>query len=162
MKRLILLFFLLASIQQLNAQEVALLDLNGLERRLENGKDTVFVVNFWATWCAPCVAELPNFEKLQSAYRKEPLKVLLISLDFKSKLDKDVRPFVKKQKLNNEVFLLDEGNQQEFIERISTDWSGALPATLFVKKSVGHRSFFEQEFSYEELEKRYKSINKQL
>jgi thiol-disulfide isomerase/thioredoxin len=48
------------------------------------------VINFWATWCAPCVKEIPNFEKLNTTYKASPLKVILVSLDFKSKLEKVV------------------------------------------------------------------------
>ena len=143
---------------QLKAQPVKLLTLKQLETRLSQGKDTTYVINFWATWCAPCIAELPYFEKLQSSYKNHNLKVLLVSLDFKSKLQTAVVPFVQKRKLNNEVFLLNETNQQQFIDQISKEWSGALPGTLFVNKSKAIRKFYEKEFTYEELETTYKSI----
>jgi len=143
---------------QLKAQPVKLLTLKQLETRLSQGKDTTYVINFWATWCAPCIAELPYFEKLQSSYKNHNLKVLLVSLDFKSKLQTAVVPFVQKRKLNNEVFLLNETNQQQFIDQISKEWSGALPSTLFVNKSKAVRKFYEKEFTYEELETTYKSI----
>jgi thiol-disulfide isomerase/thioredoxin len=54
-----------------NAQ-VKLLKLDDLDKRIANGKDTTYVINFWATWCSPCVAELPNFEKLHLANLKKP------------------------------------------------------------------------------------------
>ncbi len=150
------LFFLILSPAFSQAQ-VKLLTINQLENRFANGKDTVYVVNFWATWCSPCVAEMPNFEKLQANYSSEPLKVLMISVDFKSKLQSAVNPFVKKKKFENEVFLLNEKSQQEYIDRISKDWSGALPTTMLVNKSKNIRKIYEQEFSYNELEAVYKS-----
>jgi len=131
-----------------NAQ-VKLLKLDDLDKRIANGKDTTYVINFWATWCSPCVAELPNFEKLRLANLKKPVKVLLISLDFKSKLQKEVIPFVEKNKINAEVFLLNEPDQQQYIERIDKRWSGAIPATLFVNKNT--RRFYEKEFTETEL-----------
>jgi len=131
-----------------NAQ-VKLLTLDELDNRIANGKDTTYVVNFWATWCSPCVAELPNFEKLRVSNLKKPVKVLLVSLDFKSKLQKDVIPFVKKNRINAEVFLLNESDQQAYIERIDKKWSGAIPATLFVNKKS--RQFYEKEFTEPEL-----------
>lgn len=143
--------------EALKAQTVMPLTINQLERRVEKGGDTIYVVNFWATWCAPCIAELPYFEKLQSAYKDEPLKVLLVSLDLKSKLNKVVVPFVKRNKLLNEVFLLNETNEQEYIDRISKDWSGALPATLIYNRKNNIRKLYEKEFSYAELEKVYHS-----
>ncbi|KQS34536.1 TlpA disulfide reductase family protein [Pedobacter sp. Leaf194] len=131
-----------------NAQ-VKLLTLDELDNRFAKGKDTTYIVNFWATWCSPCVAELPNFEKIRVAHAKQPVKVLLISLDFKSKLQKEVNPFVAKNGIKTEVFLLNEPDQQKYIERIEGKWSGAIPATLFVKKKV--RRFYEKEFTETEL-----------
>jgi thiol-disulfide isomerase/thioredoxin len=158
MKILVLMGLFMFSFTRLSkAQKVNLLTVDQLENRFSNGKDTVYVVNFWATWCAPCVAEMPNFEKLQSAYRDQPLKVLMISVDFKSKLESAVKPFVKKKKLQNELFLLNEKSQQEYIDKISKDWSGALPTTLIVNRTKSIRKIYEQEFTYTELEKVYQS-----
>lgn len=129
--------------------QVKFLTLDNLDKRFVNGKDTTYVVNFWATWCAPCVAELPNFEKLRISNLKKPVKVILVSLDFKSKLQKEVIPFVKRNNINAEVFILNEPNQQQYIERIDKKWSGAIPATLFVNKKF--RRFYEKEFTESEL-----------
>lgn len=131
-----------------NAQ-VKLLTLDDLDKRIDKGKDTTYVINFWATWCSPCVTELPNFEKLHLANLKKPVKVLLISLDFKSKLQKEVIPFVQKNNIKAEVFLLNEPNQQQYIDRVDKKWSGAIPATLFINKKV--RRFYEKEFTETEL-----------
>lgn len=129
--------------------QVRLLNLDELDKRISVGKDTTYVINFWATWCAPCVSELPNFEKLGIANLNKPVKVILISLDFKSKLEKSVIPFVKKNNLQTEVFLLNESDQQQYIQRIDKKWTGAIPATLFVNKKV--RRFYEKEFTEAEL-----------
>lgn len=129
--------------------QVKLLTLDELDKRIAAGKDTSYVVNFWATWCAPCVAELPNFEKLRVANIKKPVKVILISVDFKSKLQKEVIPFVVKNQLKAEVFLLNETDQQKYIERVDPKWTGAIPATLFVKQKI--RRFYEQEFTEKQL-----------
>ncbi|MBC8054664.1 MAG: TlpA family protein disulfide reductase [Sphingobacteriaceae bacterium] len=155
-KLIVLLVFMLFS-GSLKAQNVKLLSVDQLEERVSKGGDTVYVVNFWATWCAPCIAELPYFEKLQATYKNQPLKVLLLSLDFKSKLEKAVIPFVRNKKLANEVFLLNEVNAQVYIDRISKEWSGAIPATLIYNKNKGIRKFYEKEFTYAELETTYQS-----
>ncbi|HEY0898898.1 MAG TPA: TlpA disulfide reductase family protein [Sphingobacteriaceae bacterium] len=154
MKKILAMLFLIAIATQARAQ-VKLLSIDELETRLSQGKDTVYVVNFWATWCGPCIEELPHFEKLQQTYKKQPVKVLLISTDFKSKLETSVKPFVKKHKLQNEVFLLNEKNQQVYIDRISKDWSGALPATLIINRKKQLRKLYEKEFTYKELEQTY-------
>ncbi len=149
------LLFLLFSIKGYN-QNVKLLNINQLNERIKNGKDSTYVVNFWATWCAPCIKELPHFEKLGAEYKSEKVAVLLVSLDFKSKLESNVIPFVKRKNLKNEVFLLNESNPQEFIDRIDPSWSGSIPATLFIKNDK--RKFVESEFTYEQLLTEYKKL----
>ena len=153
-KLILFILFLLVNSKTSYAQ-VALLSLDQLEKRIELGKDTVFIVNFWATWCAPCVKEIPNFVRLNTNYKAAPLKVILVSLDFKSKLEKVVVPFVKKNQIKLEVYLLNEKSEQDYIDRISENWAGSLPATLVINNQNGFRHFFEQEFTWEELEKVY-------
>ncbi|WP_316760227.1 TlpA disulfide reductase family protein [Pedobacter aquatilis] len=136
--------------------QVKLLTLNDLDRRIAKGKDTTYVINFWATWCSPCVAELPNFEKLRVENLNKPVKIILISLDFKSKLQKAVIPFVQKNNINAEVFLLNELDKQIYTQRIDKKWSGAIPATLFVNKKVRH--FYEKEFTEDELRKAFLNL----
>lgn len=149
MKYIITLFFVF-SFFMVNAQ-VKLLTLNDLDKRLTKGKDTTYVINFWATWCGPCVEELPHFEKINKGSAKQPVKVILVSLDFKSKLKTAVIPFVEKNKLSSEVYVINEPDQQVFIERVDKGWSGAIPATLFVHTNKKIRQFYEKEFSYNEL-----------
>ena len=138
------------------SQNVKLLTIDQLNERIEKGKDSTYVVNFWATWCAPCIKELPHFEKLSAEHKSDKLAVLLVSLDFKSKLNSNVIPFVKRKKQKNEVFLLNEGSPQEFIDQIDPSWSGSIPATLFIKN--GKRKFVESEFTYEQLLTEYKKL----
>jgi thiol-disulfide isomerase/thioredoxin len=153
MRSILFLLFIVAQ-HQANAQAPSLLSLDQLNERIESGKDTIFIINFWATWCAPCVHELPAFEKFNKKYgTKEKVKVLLVSVDNISTLESMVQPFVTKQKLKSEVFLLNEKDQQAYIDRIDKSWSGTIPSTLFVKH--GSRKFFEVEFSYFTLEKEY-------
>jgi len=152
----IIAFLLLAFSLKSYSQQVKLINLDQLQERIKNGKDSTYVVNFWATWCAPCIKELPHFEKLGQEYKAEKLAVLLVSVDFKSKLTSAVVPFVKRKKLKNQVFLLNESSPQEYIDRIDPSWSGSIPATLFIKGDK--RKFAENEFTYEQLLTEYKKL----
>lgn len=158
MKQALIAFIFLFSSSLALGQQVELLKVDKLNERLEKGRDTTYVINFWATWCAPCITELPYFEKLQVEQRKQKLKVLLVSVDFKSQLEKRVIPFVAKRGLKNEVFLLDEQDQQEYIDKIDKSWSGAIPATLFVNGKK--RKFMEQEFTWPQLLSEYQDFTK--
>jgi thiol-disulfide isomerase/thioredoxin len=145
-----------------NAQ-VKLFTLNGLEQRMSKGSDTTYVVNFWATWCGPCVEELPSFEKLQNDNLNNPLKVILLSLDLKSKLSTAVIPFVEKNQLKTEVYVINEKDQQKFIERVDRKWEGAIPATLFYNKEKKIRHFYEKPFeTYEDLVDKLASLGLKL
>lgn len=153
---IIVIFLFFAFSSSAFSQNVKLLTLDQLNERVKNGKDSTYVVNFWATWCAPCIKELPHFEKLQADYKSDKLKVLLVSVDFKSKLTSAVVPFVKRKNLKNEVFLLNESSPQEYIDRVDPSWSGSIPATLFIKGDK--RKFVESEFTFEQLVTEYKKL----
>ena len=88
--------------------KVPIIKVDDLNKRLHNGIDTIYVVNFWATWCAPCVAELPYFEKIDSVYRGQKVKVILVSTDFKKDIDSRLNSFIERKKLHSEVNFLDE------------------------------------------------------
>lgn len=144
---------------QASAQKVGLITAKTLNQRLSQGKDTVFVVNFWATWCLPCVKELPYFEQLQAEFSNEPLKLLLVSLDFKSKLESNLMPFLRRLKIQSEVFLVNDPDQQLFIQEIDKNWEGNIPATLVVNTMRNRRQFVPNELTYDELVTIYK-LNK--
>jgi thiol-disulfide isomerase/thioredoxin len=112
--------------------------------------DTTYVINFWATWCAPCVKELPYFEQLREGNEMKPFKMILVSLDFKSKLE-GVKSLIAKKGIQSEVVLLADGRASEWIDLVDSTWSGAIPATLVIKNNK--RYFYEKSYeSYKELE----------
>lgn len=123
---------------------------NELKPLLEKQDDKIYVVNFWATWCGPCVKELPAFEKLNAAYASDNVEVLLVSLDFPQQIEKSLISFIAKKKLRSNVVVLDDINEDVWIKAIDSTWSGAIPATLIYNKNK--RKFYEQSFDYETLE----------
>ena len=155
-KLFLFIIFCTLSASSLKAQQVKLITVTQLENRFKQGKDTTYVVNFWATWCKPCVMELPEFEKFKNAMKGKPVKVILVSADLKSKLTSGVQPFVKSHRLTGEVYLLNEA-PNSYAERISADWSGALPGTLIVKG--GKKKFHEATYTYQELEAAVKQFD---
>ncbi|MBD3583830.1 TlpA disulfide reductase family protein [Flavobacterium selenitireducens] len=133
-------------------------DFKSFAPYLNRTDDTVYVVNFWATWCAPCIVELPHFEKLGQAYKDKKVKVLLVSLDSKKNVEKSLIPFIRKKKLQSQYVLLSDPDMNGWIPKVDPDWSGALPATVIYNGSTGQRKFYEQSFTYGQLESEVKSF----
>ena len=132
-----------------STQTFKMLNYEELAPYLLRSDDKTYVVNFWATWCKPCVVELPVFEKLHEEYKNKNVEVLLVSLDFKKQVETRLMPFIEKHNLQPTVILLDDVKENVWIPKISETWSGAIPATLIYNKDK--RSFYEQSFEYEQL-----------
>ena len=111
--------------------------------------DKIYVINFWATWCIPCVKELPAFERLREEYYDKSVEVILISLDLSSQKDNVVVPFLKRKRIKSPVFIFNDSNEQFWIEDISKDWTGSIPSTLIYNKK--QRIFYERTFNYKQL-----------
>lgn len=134
------------------AQQAELIKLSQLQTLIEEKSDQIKVINFWATWCAPCVKELPLFESLNQD--RKDAKVILVSMD----IDLDPSPekvykFVARKKILSHVVILDERDPNAWINKIDKTWSGALPSTLFINTATGKRKFVEREMHAGELEK---------
>lgn len=125
---------------------------NRLEPLFHFDNDTTYVINFWATWCKPCIKELPYFEEFNSKYAREKVKVVLVSLDFPKQVESNLIPFVKRKKLKSKVVVLLDGTYHEWIDKVSPDWSGAIPATYIYKGRQNHL-VGEPFEDFEELEK---------
>ena len=131
------------------SQKVSVYNSDDLLKRIHNTIDTTYLVNFWATWCKPCVAELPDFNKIDSVYKTQKIKVILVSLDFKEDIKLKLKPFIAKRKFKAEIIVLDEVSGNDFINKVSESWSGAIPATLITKNNNQISEFYEKKLSYE-------------
>ncbi|GAB3985281.1 hypothetical protein GCM10028807_00180 [Spirosoma daeguense] len=135
-----------------NAQSVPVLKFDELEQRINRSNDTLYIVNFWATWCAPCVKELPLFESARKKYANQKVNVLLVSMDARKTLTTKVVPFVQKRKIGSQVVLLDEPDLNTWIDKLVPEWSGALPMTLVLNKQRNIRQFIGKPVKEGELE----------
>jgi len=146
--RILLCLFLLVMVtlpRTAGAQDAAIPEFRhyeDLHPLLHRDNDTTYVINFWATWCKPCVRELPLFEQLYDHYAGQPVKILLVSLDMRRDLDTRLPRFLREQGIRCEVLALTDTDGNAWIPRIDPDWSGAIPATLVRR---GSRTAFSEE-----------------
>lgn len=140
------------------SDDLEVYDFAGFEKFLNQNDNKIHVINFWATWCAPCVKELPYFEKLNTEYGSKNVEVLLVSLDFPHLYDSKLKPFIKKKNIRSKVIALDDVDMNTWIPKVDEAWSGSLPATIIYKNK--ERKFFEKSFTFEELEKEVKQFLK--
>lgn len=142
------LLVILISSGSLEAQQIQSYSFQSLDEKIQQeSRQQTVLVNFWATWCKPCIKELPYFESLSEDQEVNNLKVLLVSLDMeKARAVK----YAEKNQLQSEVLYLDEVDFNAWIGKISPEWSGAIPATLMVSPA-GKRAFYEGSFTRDEL-----------
>jgi len=124
-----------------------------------SGKDTLYILNFWATWCAPCVKELPIFNNLYTKYAGKPVKIILVSFDFKEAYPTTLQQFVHNRGLLPEVVWLNETNADVFIPNINARWRGALPATIVVQPAHKVKQLWEGTITEKEISD---AVDKQL
>jgi thiol-disulfide isomerase/thioredoxin len=143
----IITLWILVSFTPVRAIEIY--SFRDLEPLLRKDNDTTYVIHFWATWCVPCLKELPEFNKFAEKHSRNKIKILLVSLDFPKQIDSKLIPFIEKHNITSEVIVLDDPNQNYWIDKVSPDWSGAIPATLVYKNQF--KKFYEKSLTYEEL-----------
>ena len=140
------------------SQEINFIKADQIRQWKQADTDTVYVINFWATWCAPCVEELPAFEKLNKKLAAKKVKVILVSNDFKKAVDTKLKPFVKEKGLKSQVVFMNESNPDGWIQLVNPSWSGSIPATLIISKRKNKELFFEKQLSYKQLKKAVRSV----
>jgi thiol-disulfide isomerase/thioredoxin len=135
------------------SQKAEIVKLERLQKLIQDPSHSIQIVNFWATWCAPCVKELPLLEKL-NADAKGDIKVTLVSMDMNLDPNPEkVYKFIARKNLKSTIVILDEQDPNMFIDKIEKQWTGALPATLVINTKTGIRKFVEKELHDGDLEK---------
>jgi thiol-disulfide isomerase/thioredoxin len=123
------------------AGEARVIQEKELDRLLDGHGHRLLVVNFWATWCAPCVAEIPHFIEVSSEYREKGVLFVGLSADFLEGWQEKVPPFLKEKKVPYPNFVLDV-DPNALIPKFAEAWTGSLPATFYYDrdgKQLGRR-----------------------
>lgn len=131
--------------ESLPVQDITVLtSFDQLKRIYTSSPDTIYVVNLWATWCKPCVAELPYFNMAADQLKDKKVKFIFASMDFIDAIDKSVKPFLRKKPLSGSVYIMGDQDVNTWGYEIDSKWDGAIPVTIVVangKKSSRLGSF---------------------
>ena len=149
---ILVIFMMVLAALDTKAQQADLVTLEELQQILKSDEDHIQVVNFWATWCAPCIKELPLLEKFTKDNQEVKVRLVSMDMDLDPNPDK-VRKFAARKNIQSQVLILNERDPNQWIEKIDRNWSGALPATLVVNNNTGKRKFVEKELHEGDLEK---------
>ena len=133
------------------SQTIKKVKITDVEEYVKNS-DHPIVLNCWATWCAPCVEELPYFMETVKKYSDQKVELLLVSLDFANSYPNKILEVIKKHHFNATFFWLNETNADYFCPKIDPKWDGTLPSTLFVNTQTGYRAFFGRPMTDRQIE----------
>ena len=150
MKKLAILLAIVMITTSVQSQEIKKVKINDLLKIIDTSS-TPLVINFWASWCAPCIKEIPWFEKSIATFKDQNVQLILVSLDFEEDYPKGIAAFAKKNNYQSKIVWLDETNADEFCPKIDEKWDGAIPVTLMVNKKRQYRQFYAQQLPEQRL-----------
>jgi thiol-disulfide isomerase/thioredoxin len=158
MKFFLVFLGVLISISSLDAQSIKKMSIIDLENYITKS-DHPILVNFWATYCVPCVAEIPYFQKEVKKYKN--IELVLVSLDLPDDYPSKIASFAKKKNFTASICWLNETNADYFCPKIDKSWSGAIPSSLFVNNKTGYKKFFEGELTITQLQENCRALLKE-
>ncbi|GAB4395453.1 MAG: TlpA disulfide reductase family protein [Microscillaceae bacterium] len=142
----------------LSAQTLPKVNIQTVLDELSQPDDTTRVLNLWATWCGPCVKELPHFEEVYQETKGQKVKFILLAVEDSPK---SVLAFLSKKGFQAPVWFLDEAHADQWIPRIDPDWGGEIPVTIITNQAHGQRHFHSGEMSKEALQKAIHHVSSQ-
>ena len=151
MKICFLAFMLMLLFKNTDGQQIQKIKIKALNDLITTS-DSVLIINFWATFCKPCVEEIPDLIKFTKKYKKQKVSLYLVSLDLENYYPEKIKKFVTKKKYAAKIAWLDESNADYFCPLIDATWSGAIPATLIVNNKMGYKKFYEKQLTPVEIE----------
>ena len=136
---------------QVNASDkIPVLNFDQFEPMLHHQNDTLYLINFWATWCVPCRQEIPALEQVGAKYANKKFRILLVSMDFRNQLESQLLPFIQSHQIKSQVVLLHDPDQNRWIDKVDPGWSGEIPFTLIY--NMDFRKTYSRSFHFSELD----------
>lgn len=153
MNKLLLIFSFLFVSFIANAQKIPSWKIADVAAIADRKSDSVYVINFWATYCKPCIGEIPYLQSIVKKYSRLKVKLLLVSMDLPSFYPHKIKKFTKENNYTADIVWLDESDPNHFCPVIDKQWMATMPATLFVNQATGYKKFVNSSISEEQFEK---------
>ena len=157
MRTLFTIFCLLFLSISVKAQNIERTDYHSIDAVLNSRDDTTYIVHFWATWCRPCKEEFSDFMKLYKKHRDDEVRIIFVTFDMPHEADKSLIPYLKKNHYHASVWVVDATKVHEWLNKVSKEWNGTVPATIIAKQ--GRKHFFEHMMDYTALKSEVKMFN---
>ena len=142
------------------SQNISSWKIEDVVNHYSNSTDSVYVVNFWATFCKPCVAEIPYLQSISSKYLNQKVNLLLVSLDLPAFYPGKIGIFARANNFTAPIAWLNESDADHFCPMIDKKWTGSIPATVFVNAATGYKKFIESSMTEEQFEMELKAAIK--
>lgn len=139
-----------------HAQKIPAWKITDVINYYSQKNDSIYVINFFATWCRPCIAEMPHLQSITKKYADKKVKLMLVSLDFATFYPGKIMSFAKRKRIKADIAWLDETDADYFCSAVDKRWSGSIPATIIVNAATGYKEFYEQQFMKREFEEALK------
>ena len=130
---------------------VAGVDMAALDALLTEAKGKVLVINFWATWCVPCVAEMPELAEFYREHSRDDVAFLALSLDSPDGIEDTVKPFMRQHEIPFPAYVLTERDIEAISVLIRQEIYGALPTTIVYDRNGAVKKMWEGAITLDEL-----------
>lgn len=138
---------------------VQLLDEQALHALIHERHGKTLFLNFWATWCQPCVAEFPDLVKLSESLSGSNVEVVGVSVDYPDEIESKVIPFLRKHRIPFKMYVAQFRKQEDFINAVDPSWNGAVPATFIYGPRGTQRYSLIGQGSYSRFKKEVEEVN---
>jgi thiol-disulfide isomerase/thioredoxin len=149
-----ILFCLLGSPSAPRVQKMKITDLEALIAK----SDHPLIINFWATFCAPCNKEIPYFQSTVAAHPDDKVELVLVSLDLPDYYPARIDSFARNHAYDARLVWLNETNADYFCPKVDQRWSGGIPSSLFINNKTHYRRFFDRQLTEPQVELEIKKM----
>lgn len=136
------------------SKKVEKVNLKQLISLIDSKESPIHIVNFWATWCAPCIKELPYLQSVSDSYKQ--VSLTLVSLDFEENaITSKIIPLLNKKNITSRNLLMTNIDYDTWIHKVEPKWDGAIPMTLIIdnrKNAKVRRHFLVGSLTLSELQ----------